>query len=341
MSITNLIVHRIERRPDTEASELRTRATPLTSNTISESFLEDLIAAYNKKGDKGHGAFGSSSTDSETATFHDQLTDYLEQRLPFTEFSLNVAESIKDKLDQAGMFPGGFILVGHYTSGLTNYLLIATLPPATSTTITEQLELSDTTHLDLGRLSLAARINITEWQNIVKNQNSPNSARYISWIKPKAGRRLSDCLTTFIGCEEQGDTKNDTKQLMGAVNEYCKTIDSDKERSALKKKVFEYCDGQLQEYKTISLDELSAHVNAEAPDSFERFVNTRDYDVMPQLQPSRGQLKKLVRLAGRDKGINIAFDSDILGTRVQYDPERDTLTIIGVPDSLKKQLQES
>ena len=45
MSITNLIVHRIERRPDTETSELRTRATPLTSNNISESFLEDLVAA--------------------------------------------------------------------------------------------------------------------------------------------------------------------------------------------------------------------------------------------------------------------------------------------------------
>ena len=335
MSITNLIVHRIERHPDTETSELRTRATPLTSNTVSESFLEDLIAAYNKKSDKGYGTFAGSAADDEAAPFGNQLTDYIEQRLPFTEFSLNVAENIKDKLDQAGMFPGGFILVGHYTSGLTNYLLIATLPPATSTTITEQLELSDTTHLDLARLSLAARINITEWQN------NPNSTRYISWIKPKAGRRLSDCLTTFIGCTESGDTKNDTKQLMGAVNEYCKTINSDSERSAVKKKVFEYCDGQLQEYKTISLDELSAHVNADDPDSFERFVNTRDYDVIPALQPSRGQLKKLVRLNGRDKGINIAFDSDILGTRVQYDRVRDTLTIIGVPDSLKKQLQES
>ncbi len=334
MSITNLIVHRIERRPDTETSELLTRATPLASNTLSEGFLEDLVTAYNKKSDKGHGAFQGSTTEHDSG-FRTQLVDYIEQRLSFTEFSLNVAEGVKDKLDQAGMFPGGFILVGHYTSGLTQYLLIATLPPATSTTITEQLELSDTTHLDLARLSLAARINISEWQN---NQTS---SRYISWIKPKAGRRLSDCLTTFIGCAESGDTTKDTRQLMGAVNDYCKIIESDSQRSAVKKKVFEYCDGQLQEYKSVSLDELSAYVNEEAPDSFERFINTRDYDVMPEIQPSRGQLKKLVRISGRDKSINIAFNSDILGSRVKYDSEHDTLTIIGVPDSLKKQLQES
>ena len=330
MSITNLIVHRIERRPDTDTSELRTRATPLVSNKVTESFLEDLVSSYNKKGDKGHGAFNGQAT-----PFRVQLEDYLQQKLAFTEFSLVIAEGLKSKLDEAGMFPGGFVLVAHYTSGLTHYLMVATLPPATSTTITEQLELSDTTHLDLARLSLAARINITEWQN---NQTS---TRYISWIKPKAGRRLSDCLTTFIGCEETGDTKNDTKQLMGAVSDYCKTIESNGERSAVKKKVFEYCDGQLQEYKTISLDELSAHIDEGAPDSFERFVNTRDYDVMPEIQPSRGQLKKLVRYTGRDKGINIAFDSDVFGTRVRYDRERDTITIIGVPDSLKKQLQES
>ena len=330
MSITNLIVHRIERRPDAENSELRTRTTPLASNNICESFLEDLVSSYNKKGDKGHGAFGGDATE-----FRSKLEDYMEERLPFTEFSLTVAEGLKDKLDEAGMFPGGFILVAHYTSGLTGYLMVATLPPATSTTITEQLELSDTTHLDLARLSLAARINLSEWQN---NQTS---SRYISWIKPKAGRRLSDCLTTFIGCEETGDTQNDTKQLMGAVSEYCKTMDSSTERNDVKKKVFEYCDGQLQEYKSISLNELSAHLNEDAPEGFERFVNTQDYDVMPEMQPSRSQLKKLIRYAGRDKGINIAFDSDVFGTRVQYDRERDTITIIGVPDSLKKQLQES
>ncbi|CAM3754143.1 nucleoid-associated protein [Parendozoicomonas haliclonae] len=329
MSITNLIVHRIERQPDAETSELRTRATPLASNNISEGFLEDLVAAYNKKGDKGHGAFGGEAT-----PFRTQLEDYLEERESFTDFSLTVAEGLKNKLDEAGMFPGGFIVVAHYTSGLTNYLLVATLPPSTSTTITENLELTDTMHIDLARISLAARINLSEWQG---NQTS---SRYISWIKPKAGRRLSDCLTTFVGCEETGDTKNDTKQLMGAVADYCKTIESDSERNTVKKKVFEYCDGQLQEYKTISLDELSAHVNQESPDSFERFINTRDYDVMPEIQPSRGQLKKLIRFAGRDKGINIAFDSDVLGTRIQYDKERDTITIIGVPDSLKKQLQE-
>lgn len=329
MSITNLIVHRIERRPDAKSSELRTRTTPLASNNICESFLEDLIASYNKKGDKGHGAFGGEAT-----VFRTQLEDYLEERMAFTEFSLTVAEGLKEKLDEAGMFPGGFILVAHYVSGLTKYLLVATLPPATSTTITEQLELSDTTHLDLARLSLAARINLTEWQG---NQNS---SRYISWIKPKAGRRLSDCLTTFVGCEETGDTKNDTKKLMSAVSDYCKTIESDTERNDVKKKVFEYCDGQLQEYKTISMGELSAHMNEDTPEGFERFVNTRDYDVTPDIQPSRSQLKKLVRFAGRDKGINVAFDSDVLGSRVHYDKERDIITIIGVPDSLKKQLEE-
>ncbi len=332
MAISNIIVHHLERNPDADSSTVHPRSTPLPVTPATEGLLQDLLQSYNQKSDKAHGCFPEPEGESGLQQW---LKAYLDEQLPFVDFSLKTTESLKETLDAAGMFPGGFVLIAHYRSGLTQYLLITLVSPASSVTVTDQLDIIDTAYLDMGRLNLAARINITEWQN------NPQAQRYISWIKPRGGRRLSDCFRDFLGGTETANTKKDTDTLMNAVEAYCDTSETPAEQGGVKKRVYEYCNEQLQSSEAISLDELSAFLNEAEPDNFARFVNTRDYDVATEITPSKSQLKRLVRYSGRAKGFNIAFEAELLGSRILYNRETDTLTIQGIPDNLKSQLEKA
>ncbi|MCK5894735.1 MAG: nucleoid-associated protein YejK [Endozoicomonadaceae bacterium] len=334
MTISNIIVHHLIRSPDADSATIHPRSTPLPVTPITEGLLQDLLQSYNQKSDKAHGCF-SAATEGETQ-LQDWLSAYLNDSAEFVNFSLKTTESLKEKLDTAGMFFGGFVLIAHYCSGLTQYLLIALVTPASSVSVTEQLDIIDTVYLDMGRLNLAARINITEWQS------NSQAQRYISWIKPRGGRRLSDCFKGFLGGTETANTKKDTDTLINAVEAY-----SGGNNEALaapdrvKKRVYEYCNEQLQSNEAISLNELSTFLNEAEPDNFTRFINTQDYDLAPKITPSKSQLKRLIRYSGRAKGLNIAFDADLLGNRILYNQENDTLTIHGIPDNIKSQLEKA
>lgn len=334
MAISNIIVHHLIRSPDADSTTIHPRSTPLPVTPSTEGLLQDLLQSYNQKSDKAHGCF-SAATEDETQ-LQGWLSAYLNDSMEFVNFSLKTTESLKEKLDTAGMLFSGFALMAHYSSGLTQYLLIALVTPTSSVSVTEQLDIIDTVYLDMGRLNLAARINITEWQS------NPQAQRYISWIKPRGGRRLSDCFRCFLGGTETANTKKDTDTLIHAVETYC---GDNNEASAapdrVKKRVFEYCNEQLQSNEAISLDELSTFLNEAEPDNFARFINTQDYDIAPEITPSKSQLKRLIRYSGRAKGFNIAFDADLLGNRIVYNKENDTLTIQGIPDNIKSQLEKS
>ncbi len=68
--------------------------------------------------------------------------------------------------------------------------------------------------LDLGQLHLAARINISEWRN------NKQSMQYISFIKGKGGRKLSDYFRDFIGCQEGVDSPGETRTLLKAFSDF-------------------------------------------------------------------------------------------------------------------------
>ncbi|MDP1007616.1 nucleoid-associated protein, partial [Klebsiella pneumoniae] len=73
--------------------------------------------------------------------------------------------------------------------------------------------------LDLDHIRLAARINISEWQN------NPNSKQYISYLKGKQGRRLNDYFRDFIGCQEGIDAPSETRTLLKAFSDFVESED--------------------------------------------------------------------------------------------------------------------
>jgi nucleoid-associated protein len=52
----------------------------------------------------------------------------------------------------------------------------------------------------------------------------------------------------------------------------------------------------------------------------------------------RRSLRRYVKFTGREKDLAISFSSSQLNSRVHYNPDKDTLSIDGIPRALREQL---
>ncbi len=331
MTIKNIIVHQLEYSAESNSLIATPAEQSLEPTPALEAMLEDLQQTYNKKQDKRYGQF----TDTSDEQLPDLLNLHLSDSITFKELTCKTLEKLKEGLDQAGALGGGYVLFADYQQGMNRYLLLCMLSNHLSVTVTKDLTITDCSYLDTSRMSLACRINITEWQK----KSSGN--RYLSFIRPRGGRRLSDVFQQAIGCSETSGSKEDTDTLINAVQDYCKEAPSEEERKTVKRQVYDYCQNKLDDGKDISLSELTGHLSETGPDDFARFVNTRDYDMSLPMTPEKRTLTKLVRYTGRSKGLNLSFDAELLGDQIRYDEANDQLVIKGVPEKLREQLKQS
>ena len=169
-----------------------------------------------------------------------------------------------------------------------------------------------------------------------------NSNRYLTFIKGRVGRKISDFFMDFLGAEEGLNPQVQNQCLLQAVSDYCEQGDLNKEQTqAVKKQVFEYCKGQLASGDEITLTELSANLPTLNERPFVTFTEEQDYGLEETIPPVRSALKTLTKFSGSGKGVTLSFDADLLNNRIEWDPLTDTLTIKGIPPNLKDQLQKA
>ena len=169
-----------------------------------------------------------------------------------------------------------------------------------------------------------------------------NSNRYLTFIKGRVGRKISDFFMDFLGAEEGLNPQVQNQCLLQAVNDYCEQGELNKEQTqAVKKQVFEYCKGQLASGDEIALTELSANLPTLNERPFVTFTEEQDYGLEETIPPVRSALKTLAKFSGSGKGVTLSFDADLLNNRIEWDPLTDTLTIKGIPPNLKDQLQKA
>lgn len=336
MTIKQIIVHKLDHSPGSEQLQAIPAPQSLASSPSLELVLDDLVQTYNKKPDKCYGQFSDLADDS----FPERLNNYItqspeEQHTGFTSLTSETLTRLGQSLSEAGAISGGYLLFADYQQGLTRYLLLCMLSSQNSVTITDQLTIQDTSYLDTARMSLACRINITDWQK------NPDAGRYLSFLRPKGGKRLSTVFQEVIGCSETSSSKEEADTLLKAVEAYCQEEPVEANRSVVKRQVYDYCQNKLDEGESLSMQELTGYLSEAGPDDFARFVNTRDYDMDTPMSPERRKLTQLVRYTGRSKGLSLSFDAELLGGQIRYDEANDQLIITGVPEKLKAQLKQA
>jgi nucleoid-associated protein len=213
-------------------------------------------------------------------------------------------------------------------------MFIALLPSHQSLKVTEGLDISATDYLDISKMDIVARIDLSTYET------DSESNRYLSYIKGRVGRKIADFFLDFLQAEVGLDTKHQNLVLMQAVDDYCTDAQLDKEETtSYKKQVFDYCNEQVKANEELEVKELSGELPTSTDGtSFLDYTEERGYELEEKFPVDRSTVRKLTKYVGAGGGLSINFDSMLLGERVFYDPETDTLTIKGTPPNLKDQL---
>lgn len=333
MSITvnQIVLHQLVKHAENETTSMESvlRDELLTITPEVEQMMLQLHQGYQNKG-KAFGVF------QENSIFAQDLNRLLENEINFLNFSQQSTKLLAQELGKYNLADSGTLILCQYNFLATDYLFIALLDSRISMLVDENLEIRRTEYLDITQFDIAARINLTDLQV------NANSNRYLTFIKGRVGRKISDFFMDFLGAEEGLNPQVQNQCLLQAVSDYCEQGDLNKEQTqAVKKQVFEYCKGQLASGDEIALTELSANLPTLNERPFVTFTEEQDYGLEETIPPVRSALKTLTKFSGSGKGVTLSFDADLLNNRIEWDPLTDTLTIKGIPPNLKDQLQKA
>ena len=331
ISVNQIVLHQLVKHSENEQINMQSilREQLLSVTPEVEQMMLQLHQGYQNK-TKAFGLF------KEDSLFAQLLNRLLENEMEFLGFSQQSTKLLAAELGKYNFADSGTLILCRYNFLATDYLFIALLDSRSSMLVDEHLDIHRTSYLDITQFDIAARINLTELQI------NANSNRYLTFIKGRVGRKISDFFMDFLGAEEGFNPQLQNQCLLQAVSDYCEAGELNKEQTqAVKKQVFEYCKGQWAEGDDIALTELSANLPTLNDKPFVDFAEEQEYGLEENIPPLRATLKSLTKFSGAGKGVSLSFDADLLNQRIYWEPITDTLTIKGIPPNLKDQLQKA
>ena len=228
--ISNIALHFLSKKEGSGEVLLRLgpeNLAPEQSETSSKitAVVDGLHAIYNSKASKAYGSFtttpmvGSVEGDNETASiqaarFVDLMESYFNEKQSFYDFSIQAANSLKNEIEKYDLEETGYLIVCHYEYMGGRFLIVGVIPVSEHYSVDGELNISAAQHLDVNKLQLAARIDLFDYQ-----QNASGN-RYISFIKGRAGRKVSDFFLDFLNCEEGVNPKQQSEVLVQAVDDF-------------------------------------------------------------------------------------------------------------------------
>lgn len=329
MPLLQSIVHHLE--PTLDGGRLTVSAADAPhpqENAAMDTLVSELNDTYNTK-PKGWGRF----TDAEGSGFSRELRAYLAEEQGFAAITQTLTERLAVALAKH-LAVSGYVVFAHQQQGETQTLLLALVHQREGIGINAAHHAEPAAQLNTRQLTLAARINLTQWQQ------GDAQSQYVSFLKDRGAKKLSEVVAEWLGVEEGVDAPTETRTLLKAFSDYVEKEDFDDESSREKTDALVgYANDQLRRGEPMTLDELSAVVDEKQPKAFYEHIRQADYGLAPEIPPDKRTLNQFRRFTGRAGGVSISFDSHLLGSSVEYDENADRLIIKQVPKQLKEQLK--
>jgi nucleoid-associated protein len=293
-----------------------------------------LHSNFNSKPSKGVGGFGSELVQ----TMPNLIAQMSNKSIDFYDFSIEATKHLVKTITDEAMLETGYVVFSLYNYLATDYLLIAMLDTKDSMSVNQQLDLTSNKFLELSKMQIAVRIDLTQLDVSAQNE------RYISFIKGRMGRKVSDFFMSFIGCEEKVDTKSQNKQFVQHLDTYLSAQPLDaNEKHEHRQSIAKYYKEKADLGEEIAIDEVDSVLPAmsQVDHSFTQYNAGLEQPLEPKFQPDKSMINAINKFSGAGGGVSVSFERKLLGQRIHYDVNTDTLTISGLPPNLKDQLTKS
>ncbi len=330
MATRHAIVHYLDKPQDGPAN-LSPRGTELQLDDRLETLISQVNATYNGRSGKIHGWFEG---DRQTYPFSRWLDEYRQEKRDFVSVTSELLNRFAQQLQEVADPLSGYLLCTHIR-GERDQFLILLLSTSSALTIDDRLELSDSRQLEPGKVQLGARIELDQWRE-------GDDSQYLSFIRARSAREVSEAFRSALGCTEVADSKEQTSALLQVFQDYCHEAQlPQKQVSEVKQRAYEYCSDQVESGERVRIRELSGVMDSNDPDKFFNYVTEQETPLQQEIAPDKRGLTRFVRYSGSMKGLSLSFSEMLLGDQVIYDPASDTITIRGLPPTLRKQLERN
>ena len=328
--INHFVVHQISEHE--QALAINTRDDLFEVSEDIEVLVQQLLQSYNNKPVKGIGGFSAEEEAEQECKI--LLDDLIQQGADFLPFSVRLAQLLVNAMVSQGTPETGFLVVTQFQYLATDYLMVALLDTKEHVEVNNRLQLTVASHLDLAKMQLAARIDLSQYQA------APELNRYISFIKGRVGRKISDFFMAFLGCAEEVDIKQQNKLLLDQVEDYMTQESFEPEEKMQKREeLSSYYKEQIESGEEIEVKEIARTLAMDdQKQDFHAFTQQSDESLEDSFQGDKSAIKTLKKFTGQGGGVSISFERKMLGERVIYQPDSDTLMIKGIPPNLKDQL---
>jgi nucleoid-associated protein len=332
-NVNEFIVHQISLSEEGKLVFIPRPSCFEVSNPITD-LATQLHSNFNGKPSKGVGGFGNELDPS----MRDLLEKMGNKDIDFYDFSVQASQHLVKTITDEAMLETGYVIFSLYNYLATDYLLIAMLDTKDSVSVNQQLDLTSNKFLELTKMQIAVRIDLTQLDVSAQDE------RYISFIKGRMGRKVSDFFMSFIGCEEKVDTKVQNKQFVQHLDTYLasQALDAN-EKHEHRQSVSKYYKEKADLGEEIAINEVDGILPSmsEGEHSFSHYNAGLEQPLEPKFQADKSMINVMNKYSGAGGGISVSFERKLLGQRIHYDVQTDTLTISGLPPNLKDQLTKS
>ena len=331
MAFTSIIAHHVHRdSPESRVtSQLRAEGFAAQGSLLESA--QELKTHFIRKGGKQYGRF---ATDTALFPAPAWLQEYRQGRLGFVSLTHKWVTQLALEIEKTSSTLDGYLFFVEESLEAGQSLSLFFAEHQHAVYLDGTLELDHSRYLDTAGFTLAARVNLDDWE-------AGNSATYLTLLTARGDRDLAAAFADAIGFSDKYDIKADTSRFLEVVDTYSKNLDEQAARLT-RNKVVDYCLEQSKAGQPVVLNELSQTLASEtgqgAPDDFVRFVESRQEEPPAEFIPDSGQIRNYVRLSGRNDSLSMSFASECLGKEIEYDAEKDVLMIKNIPTSLKSKL---
>lgn len=226
----------------------------------------------------------------------------------FIDFSKLALSALVDKINTKAQATGGYVLFIYYEreSGLQagqKYMVIALITNKDIPAFDENMNLIDSTVLDLEHLKHGARIKMSSLHN--------NNDGVIALLPSKRASTTAEYFSEFIGCSEYTNSRQMAIKLDERLEEWCQQENMTAEqRSELRFKVYSHWKSQEGAKNGISIEALGNSLYPEDNTDFVSYMTDEENGVPGQTPKIRTvDMGRFNKFKYSSPGLKLEFDT--------------------------------
>lgn len=341
-----------------------------TQNPALVSLVEGINGLIGKEGNSV--VYGQFADDGRQGPFPNRFSAFIDVCNDEPEFIALTHLAMDQLVEQAGeqiLATGGHILCAQYTSGASEFFLVASIKQRGGIQLDENYVPKAIQEVDLKTVQQAARINLLKFASVaaaaldVAAENAAADAEdaeevdstYLCFISRGRDSKASDYFISALGCAKGVASGRATKNAIDYVGRFFRD-NPELKRYAYRAKeaVVRYLQERLADGKSARLDAIChAAIQQIPPDLVDEIAGLKDYlnddkhRVPEDFTVNAKSLKEKTKIKGEAPSWSLQFERGALGKEatsdVYYDEGRKKLTLSNMNqelvDLIEKELQ--